>query len=460
MGLKRKFQAMKIVLHTSNEPYIKETWTDNAIHLLATVTAKHGSHIRRLIFVHADIECAKDFSSILGSMPLLRELTLSRVKFNIEEDFTKDKHFVPSKLNKLTVNTCDWNIFHFFMSSPIKELKIANKFAFVDVKQRAAYVQFLVASTKLESIECDLMAYAKTFQTQMDGNISFKLKRLKYFSFSPSYEFDEIDRNFGTFIESQAASLTELDLNYLSPNTVKTIFTKLKCLVKLRLNAVVLPNDSEFYGSFKQMPNLRELTLHDDIPSEVAAKQILVNCCNLETLTANHDPCDYIPNLLAFLAANTPMLKNLSLDTMSVAVPAEAKFNHLKFLHIQTCSDLPNLTKFLSNNVTIETLSLNFSDDSIVPVDADAYVDVLLNQSNIQHFIVAAADIILNAVYKQINNNSKNLKTLELRPLTTAADKILVAFPKDKSEWQPFSMVNRNGNRPNMFSDIEQLHLR
>lgn len=435
LSLKRRFQSMIIALSSSNEPYIKETWTDNAIHLLVRVAAKHGTHIRKLKFKHAEFENAEDFCSVLSSMPLLHDLTLSRVKFNIKEDFTKENEITLSKLNKLTVNTCDWNIFKFFMTSPIKELQISNKFAFVDVQQRATYMKFLEASTKLESIDFDLMSYAKTFQTPMDSKICLKLKRIKYLSFSPSYEVDHIDRNFGTFIETQALSLTELDLNYVSPNIIKIIFTKLQQLEKLRLNAVVLPSNSEFYGFLKPMPKLKELKLHDDIPSEVAVKQILVNCCNLETLTAHHDPCDYIPSLLNFMAANTTMLRHLSLDTLSVAISPEVRFNHLKFLHIQTCTNLDNLTKFLSNNATIETLSLNFADDLIIQVDA--IVEALLKHSNLRHLIVCAQDFVLNEIYKKIKTDCKNLQSLELRPITNAADKVLIKFPKDKSDWQP-----------------------
>ncbi len=442
MSLKLRFQSMSITLHSANQPYIQEVWTENAIQLLLQVTAKYGPSIRRLTMKHAEFENTKDFGSVLCGMPLLRELTLNRVKFNVGDESTNntnnDQLTMPSELNKLTVTTCDWNIFQFFMASPIKELQISNKFTFVDAQQRAAYMKFLEASAKLESIEFDFASYAKTFITPMDSKIHLKLKRVKYWSFSPSYEIDDIDRNFGTFIESQAESLNELDLNYVSPNIIKTIFSKLKHLEKVRLNAVVLPGNSDFYGAFKPMPDLKELTLHDDIPSEVSVKNILVHCCNLEKLTAHHDPFHYIPNLLIFMTTNNPKLKHLSLDALPMDITPEAKFNHLQYLHIQTCIDLENVIKFLTYNGSIETLSLNLADE--ITTD-DAMLEALLKQSNLQHLIVAARDITLNRIYNRIKVDYKKLKSLELRPLANAADKVFIQFPNDKSRWQPSECI-------------------
>lgn len=435
---------MSITLHSNNQPYSHETWTHDAMDLLMQATAKHGPLIRKLIFKHAEFENIRDFCSVLSSMPLLHELTLNRVKFKVEEDITNEKQAMLSKLNKLTVNTCDWNIFKFFMTAPIKELQISNRFSIVDVQQRETYMKFLEASDKLESIELDLMSYAKTFNIPMDRNIRFKLRRLKYLSFSPSYEIDNIDRNFGTFLESQASSLTELNLNYVSPNVTKIIFTKLKVLEKLRLNAVVLPNNTEFYGCFKKMNHLKELILHDDIASDIAVKEILVNCCNLETLTAHYDPLHYISNLLTFIAANMPMLKNLSLDTLSVVMAPEVRFNHLKFLHIQTCINLENLIKFLNNNAVIETLSLNLADELIIP--DDAILEALLNRSSLHHLIVAAGDSALNTIYSKIKVDYRKLKSLELRPLTKPGDRVFIKFPDDKLDWQPKELLFKYEN--------------
>lgn len=421
---------MSITLHSINQPYSNETWTSEAVSLLVQITAKHGALIRKLVLKNAEFENITDFYNVLSRMPLLHELVLIRIKFDVAEHTNNEKqiwHINLNNLNKLSVNTCDWNIFQFFMTSPIKELKITNRFALVDAQQKETFMQFLQASTKLEFMEFDFMSYAKTFQTPMDREFGFKLKRLKYLSFSPSYDIHDIHKNFGTFIESQSSSLTELELNYVAPNIIMIIFTKLQNLEKLRLNASVLPNNTEFYIPFKKMQLLKELTLHDDIASEGAIKQVLLNCYNLETLTAHHDPHHYITNLLTFMAANNPMMKRLSIDTLPVEILPEMKFNHLKFLDIQTCNGLDNVVKFLHNNPVIETLSFNMPGEFIAP--DDAVVADLINKTNLQHLIIEGDDNALSMMYNKINVNYRKLKSLELRsPSTQAGNKVLIKF--------------------------------
>jgi len=182
------------------------------------------------------------------------------------------------------------------------------------------------------------------------------------------------------------------------------------------------------------MPNLKELTLHDDIPSEIAAKGILINCNNLETLNARHDPNQHIPNLLPFIAANCPMLNKLSLDTI-IAVSSEIKLDRLKSLHIQSCINFEYLTAFLNNNAALETLSLNLVEETNIP--DDTIIEALLSQSNLYHLIVTAGYNALKAIYTKVKEDYRKLKSLELQTLSKAVENIFIQFPNDKSKWQP-----------------------
>lgn len=432
MNLKRRYQSISLTLHSSVQPYVNIPWTGDAVHLLLQVMAKHGSSIRKMTLSHAEFETSTDFYGLLSSVPLLNHLSMHRVKFNVEKERI-DNRTILTELTNLNLTTCDWNVFKAFMSSPIKTLQLSNKFSFVDAKQFDAYTAFLNASTKLESIEFDFASYGKTFRVPLVGS-DLRLKKLKYLSFSPAYEIDEIDANFGTFLASQASSLTELDLNYVGSDLIKIIFTKLTRLEKLRLNASVLPANREFYGPFKQMAQLKELTLHDNLPSEIAVKEILVRCGGLQSLIAHHDPNQYVPSLFGFIAANSPSVKRLSLDALSEVVSPDGTFTHLKYLHIQVCSNLNTVIDFLNINSTVETLSLILADDT----SADgAVIDELLKCPNLRHLIIAATHGILNGIYQRVKVDYKKLKSLELGPLPGAADKVFIRFPEDRSEWKP-----------------------
>ncbi|KAJ6622383.1 hypothetical protein Bhyg_17125 [Pseudolycoriella hygida] len=398
MSLTRRFQSINITLHSSKQPYYLEKWTENAINLLMRVAVRHGSYIRKLVLTNAEIKNSCDFSSILSSMPLLNEVVLNRVKVDEVDDFTGGNEGFLSKFNKLTISTCNWDIFKFFISTPIRELQVSNRFASVDIQQREYYMPFLESSQRLESIELNLMSYAKTFSISLDGAICLKLKRLKCTSPSPTY-----DSNFGTFLETQASTLTELELSYVHPAIINIIFTKLKVLEKLKIDSVMLPSEISLYASFKEMPNMKELILRGDIPRELAVKKILANCANLETFSACHDSFRYFGNLLNFMAANNPALKSLSLDSLPNIISREVKFCHLKFLHVETCENFENLLQFLDSNPTVETLSLNLNIPGVI-LD-HATLEALQRHPNLQNLEVGEDETGLIGISNTTRND-------------------------------------------------------
>lgn len=437
MGLTRKFQSISMTWNSNNPPH--------AMALLVQISSKHGKQIRKLALSLAEFENPKYFYKILNNMPLLAELEVNSVKL-LMGDFTLETPLTMRHLTTLTVNASDWNLFSYFMASTIRNLKISNKFMYVDSQQRQTYIRFLEASDKLESMEFDLMSFAKTFHTQLNSKILFKLKRFKCLVFSPDYDTGDVYMNFATFLESQALSLKELELNYVLPSITQIIFTKLKILEKLRLNSVSLPGRNEFYNQFKTMSRLKELTLHDAITSDIAVTEILAKCPNLETLNAQHDPMMHIPNLLSFIAVHNPKIKCLSLDYLLVAVPSQ--FKHLKFLHIETCLNFEFLIAFLRNNASIETLSLSLVEDETVPDEPT--IDALLDQPGLQNLRIRACDNTLKAIYNKVKIDYKKLKSLELTMLTRRTiDNILIKFPNDKSEWVP---------RNNLFDGLSQIY--
>ncbi|KAJ6648533.1 hypothetical protein Bhyg_03763 [Pseudolycoriella hygida] len=365
MSLTRRFQSITLRL-SEYEPNKK--WTENVINSLVQVAVRHGP-IRKLVLSKAEIKNSSDFYRILSSMPLLNEVVLNEVKVDKVDDFTGGNEAFLSKLNKLTISDSDWNIFKFFISTPIRELQIFNDLYFKDIPHPKNYMRFLQAFQQLESIELDKTSYTIMFRTTLDDAICLKLKRLKYSPFFRSYD-NNVARNFGTFLETQASSLTELDLNYVHPTIIKIIFTKLKVLEKLRINPMMLPIQSSFYASFKKMPKLKELILFDNIQSELAVKQILANCANLETFSASWDTYGFLDNIVNFMAANNPAVKSLSLVSLPKIISPELKFSHLKFLHVEMCDNFEHLLQFLDNNPTVETVSLNLEIDNVILDDA------------------------------------------------------------------------------------------
>ncbi|KAJ6648545.1 hypothetical protein Bhyg_03775 [Pseudolycoriella hygida] len=430
LSLTRRFQSISITLHSRD--YM---WTYKPINLLVQIAARHGPNIRKLALSNADIENSSDFSSILSSMPLLNEVVLNRVKVDEVDDFTGGNEAFLSELNKLTLSNCYWIVFKFFKSTPIRELQISNDVDFENVQQSEYYMQFLQGSQRLESIEVKSMRSAQTFKTTLDGAICLKLKRLKYWSIRPMYDIKNIDSIFGTFLEAQASSLTELELEYVHPTIVKIIFTKLKVLEKLTINGKMLPSESSFYASFKKMPKLKELVLRDHITCELAVKVILANCANLETFSFRGEPISFLDNILNFMAANNPAVKSLSLPEI---ISPELKFHHLKFLHVSDYETFENLLQFLNYNPTVETLSLSFYKTGGI-LD-DSTLEALLSHPNLRHLVVTADYIALNDIYDKIKSDYRNLKSMDLR--SHGEDNgTLIRFPNDKAQWKPLDKI-------------------
>ncbi|KAJ6648541.1 hypothetical protein Bhyg_03771 [Pseudolycoriella hygida] len=434
MSLTRKFQSIDIKLR-SRDPLR----TDRSIDLLVQIAARHGPNIRKLVLSTAEIKNSSDFSSILSSMPLLNEVVLDRVKVDKVDDFTGGNEAFLSKLNKLTIYECNWNIFKFFKSTPIREFEISNDLVFENIQQSEYYKRFLQASQRLESIEVNSMYFDRTFKTTLDGAICLNLKRLKYSSISLTYEIENIDSIFGTFLEAQASSLTELELEYVNATMIKIIFTKLKVLEKLTIHWMVPPSESSFYASFKKMPKLKELILYVEIPCGLALKEILANCPNLETFRLRGDPFRCIDNVLIFMAANNPAVKSLSTTSLPEIIPSELKFYHLNFLHVETCNTFENLLQFLDNNPTVETLSLNLH--STRDIVDDSTLEELLSYPNLRHLVVAADYIALNAIYDKIKSDSRNLKSIYLRSHRVEDSGTLITFPNDKAQWKPIDKI-------------------
>ncbi|KAJ6648540.1 hypothetical protein Bhyg_03770 [Pseudolycoriella hygida] len=269
-------------------------------------------------------------------------------------------------------------------------------------------------------------------------NSALVCKWLKCTSPDHTYDIKDIS-NFGTFLETQASSLTELDLNYVEPAIIKIIFTKLKVLEKLTIRAMTITSESSFYASFKKMPKLKELILRGDILCKF--KEILANCAYLETFSLRDNHFCYLDldNILIFMAAKNPAVKSLSLDSLPKRISRELKFCHLKFLHVETCETFENLLQFLENNTTVETLSLNLYRRRDI-ID-DFTFEALLSHPNLRHLVVEGDTFELNRIYDKIKSDYRNLKSIDLRSDSMQDSRALIRFPNDKAQWKPVDKI-------------------
>lgn len=393
------------------EVNLDESHGHSSIEMFVELSSHLGQQVETLIIQKAEFRNAIDFRDIMRNFPMLKQLEIHRTTFKWpENEENQTIHPVNMKhLDTIKVVYSSWSFFQYLVGTQITSL-IAST-AQVRPSERDNLINFLEASERLESVEMDREGFERIFQTNFTRPFPFKLKKFKYFSYTFKSEVNQLDENFISFLETQAASLEDLQLEYSSREILQEIFTKLVNLRKLKLNANSLPMDKEFYDQLKPFKYLKEFDADDRIPNEDAARGILKNCPNLEILIVECDPNDVISEIFPFIAAHNPKLRVLRIDSLKAQYKPEVRFKRLEVLHVFLFKDDVMLVSFLRNNPTVTTLKIKW-------VYEQEFIEVtlheLLSKTNVQHLIIGGKQDTMKAVYEKVKTDRKNLKTLEL----------------------------------------------
>lgn len=255
----------------------------------------------------------------------------------------------------------------------------------------------------------------------------FKLKKFKITShLCRYYATNEDDVFVRNFLEIQANYLQDSNCNMTCATNVKdalvlaVIFSQLKCLKKLKLNAALLPKEPEFYNHLELLESLTELEVSHSFPNEFAVKSVLKNLPNLEILSAVE--CDKTPNIMSFIAVKTLKLQNLHI--MKLNKKSCVVFLNLKHLHVEFPENFETLHNFLNRNPSVTNLSINLDDN----IDVITVVDGLMGRTSINHLKCKGNYKILKALFGKIKTDSKNLHSIELTVTIEGASSPTIAF--------------------------------
>lgn len=425
INLDRNFQSIDVNADESH------AW--NAVELFVELSSHHGSQIRRLILHKAEFKHSNDFCEILRNVPLLERLEISRTKFTLSE--SENKFPIPSvaleHLKTIKVVYSSWIFFQYLMGTKITDLIVST--AQVRKFEREILINFLENSESLNFIEMDREAFERIFESKFNNSFPFKLRKFQFFSYTFKSEVNQIDDNFIKFLESQAGNIEDLAFEYSSREILETIFTKLRLLKRLKLNANALPIDKDFYDQLTPFENLKEIHADDRIPNEDAARGMFGNCPNLETLKVDCDPHEIISNILPFIAINNPKLKTLYIDTLKTQHDPEVRFKYLEVVHVFFFKKIRYLLSFLKHNSTVHTLKVKWIYDQIF---IDEVLDALMDATNVKHLKFGGKPETMKAIYDKVKMDSKNLKSLELNFKTDSGmHTLLFEFPVDPLKW-------------------------
>lgn len=358
MNIRRNFYFM-----------IAQNLLKESLQLMPQVTAQHGSNIRIFEIDTNDeklgeqnVSSSKYLSEIVANMVKLEHLNIHIYQFqpNHDEVQCSDVTQVNLKnLKYLKIKNDNFSTFKYLSAPNIITVDVwGGAYDELEHESGKLFNIFLLSAPKLQSLILRSHSFHTFFRTKHE-NIPFKLKS---FAENGSYsKLDESWMNFVCFLKQQATSLEDLELCRTLPEVIVTIFNYLKNLKAFHIKAFFLPTDKAFYNRLRPLKNLTKFRSNSKFANETAAKGILGNFPNLETLAV-----PIHPDLLSFMSINNPKLRILKIISFPTHNQAESKFKFLNSLELEIIKESEPFLFFLKNHASLVTLKINWVEDDIL----------------------------------------------------------------------------------------------
>lgn len=362
------------------------------------VVQVHKFSLRSLELVVCDLN-AQMFMKVLATAVHLEEVSISHSSFDWSEDLEAT---CLKRLKFVKVYGCELKALKLFSASQIKCLEVN----FSDQDSVGHLMDFLSTQNKLESvkIESQRPKLSEMFKNLTRIEPGFQPKTLSICCF----ENDEIiprsaSENFTTFLKLHGKNMQELEVsNKMSTEMLKFIFTRLKALKKVTINAQHIPTDLEFKHNF-QVSNLKELILIGKFSDVNSAKLFLKSFPHLESLSLDM-VCEFI---LKFVEGNMKQLKRLGMKRLTFSFsPLYLKFPELKELKIGEMGSFPNFEMLLESNPSIEKLAIN---EIYLNEVSDYLVETITLMPNLKHVQVQGGLLAMSKFQKRVKTVDRNL---------------------------------------------------
>lgn len=379
--IKRKFPKIKF-----------SSWLKRNLEVGLKVIANQSSHLTSLTFKMETFE-SKTFGDLLSSLKMLRSLQILHCHFNnINEVEAKPLH----TLTDLKIVE-SFEAFKFFTKSNIKSLNATETLA----SDLEILNDFLMTQGDLEKLEIVLSAYEpRTARSEFTMNASFR--KLKKFSITaPKYFTVTTKSQLMKSLHTNGRFLEELELKcQAAPEVYKFIFTQLKFLKTLTVDAALIPRKAEFYQNLKPSTSIKHVTLIYD--SWCAGTRRFLNCfSHIESFSTIYvDQCEIA------MGAEEVSWSNIFLHTGSIWLP------NLKSIQVHQVDSLVKLKAMLCFHPNIESISIHKIYTSGVKKEL---LKILANFGNIKHLKVRGGEKAMQQFFFFARNtNFTKLESMEL----------------------------------------------
>jgi hypothetical protein len=290
------------------------------------ILSKFGGNLRSLKLNDCTLDNLS-FTRIFENLPKLEHLTLKSINF-IQSSYSCSPIHLQS-LKRLRLEVSSWKILD-FIDAKLEVLEVIG----FSSNTLGPLTNFMKKQNKLKVLELGKQSYEELFKAP-PVKFPFELKELKLSTCFDSFEFlhPQLPVNFHAFIQDHCQQIEVFNsMNLLQPMILQTVFKTFTSLKELEINVSTLPNDDEFYRSFKHMKFLKALILHGEFGSSVAAEVLLTNCTEIETLEVISDESILI-TLLPLVSICNAKLQRLSMFTFK-SFCSDTVFEALKALEI------------------------------------------------------------------------------------------------------------------------------
>ena len=326
---------------------------------LFNVVLHVGKNVRCLKLSVEELENMPEFYLMLKEMPLLEKLDI--VRYNIDKPVTlTDNKLSEICLKNLKVLELGQGMWFILKEITVPHIKTVvfdsyhlNHPGLID-PYALTLTNFLNRSDTLKEITIAGTPLKAIFLSDLPRNFKFHLKKLSFELYD-----EKVCENFEKFLESQAMSLEEIDLNSNLDRIIIAVFNTTR-VKKLTLYSDRMPREKDFYDQLIPSQSIKDLIIKQSLTDEML-KGVLEKIPNLKNFKhiCGFPSSDEMSKMLAFMAAHNPKLE--SLDMFGFGDDQDyinTKFDNLKSLCLKDPNSPQTLIKFIINNPSITSVNI------------------------------------------------------------------------------------------------------
>lgn len=396
-----------------------------------------GENVQSLEITHSTFRDIQSIREIFGSLRLLDNVKLVRVKVDCEiEDEPLNTSLTLKRLELVQV---DHRLLNLLSNVQVISLEI------IDANNRTdteSLVKFIAFQKKLNCLTIENLTEGSSmfdgmFDANESKNFKFKLKRLSTL-FSHIRNIEKFEVNFISFLKPHVDSLRKVRVEgSLSPKVLKYMIAKLNIVEELEVNVNELPQESSFYDSLKQNRSLKTLRLNGTITRSnlYAFKGIISHYQNIRKISLA-DTDKFVSNdVFQLMSSRLTNLNHICLLNLHESFTPNVIFSALKHFSIRILNEVDQWKAFVTANDSIESLKVGW-------IKRDQFTSATISEitslPKLMHLKFGGRFIASKRIYDVIKCDYKKIRVLEFMVANYDEIKNLrFIFPLDKSLWKP-----------------------